>query len=251
MGYELQSLERAINLLDTLGRTRSMRLGELAVQVDCSPATALRTLRVLERHGLVRRSHDGTNYMLGARLTELGQLAATNIGLTTALRPVATGLADRFECAAHVGLFRGDAITIVDKIDSVHSAVRYSTLGTQMSLNASAGGKAVLAALGMEAAVERISSLTLHATTEHSIVDAEALLADLVQARDRGYAMEAEEHRTGFACVACALRHDGELYSISLSGPVVERAVLQERGEALRAELIRAAELLAGVTLAF
>ncbi len=251
MAYELQSLERAIAVIDELAARRTLRLTDIARALACSPTTALRTLRVLERHGLVLRYGDGTEYALGSRLTEWGERAALNNAFATSVRAVTTDLADRFGVTAHVGLLGEDAITIIDKIDSLRSLVRYSTLGTRMSLNGSAGGKAALAALSPDESARTLADLELNAATPATIVDRGVLETDLKEARSRGFSTEVDEYHEGFCCVACAFRCGRDIYTVSLSGPTVDADALAERGHALRTELLAVTQALPGVSIAF
>src|SRR5690625_2993517 len=144
--YALGSVERAVRVLAALEGAPGARLTELGKSLGTNATTLLRTLRVLEEHGLVRRSESG-GYSLGTRLVELGHAASLAINVAEHLRGGLTELSRRFNVTAHVGMLRDQMVTVVEKIDPPTPLVRYSTLGTRMPLHATAAGKVVLTLL--------------------------------------------------------------------------------------------------------
>lgn len=235
--YQLQSLERAIELLGALSAQPRARLQDLCERTGANQTTVLRTLRVLERHGLVRRSVDGSSYSLGTRLTELGHAAVAAIDVPGEIRPAAALLAQQYSATVHVGLYRGEGVTVIDKLDSQASVVRYSSLGTRLPLHASAAGKAVIALLAPEDPAELGVRPPLAAHTRHSITDLAELRADIAVSRQRRYTIEREEFQLGFGCVGSAFRMGDEVYAVSISGQLVDDVQLAERGERLRGML--------------
>ncbi len=235
MSYELQSVERAIELLDQLAAGRGLRLTELSTAMGANPTTVLRTLRVLTKAGFVRRDPRTQAYLLGTRLAELGNVALRNIDTTQVLRPWTSELSARCNVTAHVGMLRGNGVTIVDKVDPPRPLVRYSFLGTQMPLHATAAGKAVLALCGEE--LLDGAALPLPAYTVHSICDLHVLREDLEATRRRRYSMEKEEYQIGFGCVGTAFRLGEDVFAVSLSGATPDVAVLDRHGEMLRSAI--------------
>ncbi|MGH6977392.1 MAG: IclR family transcriptional regulator, partial [Stellaceae bacterium] len=59
--------------------------------------------------------------------------------------------------------------------------------------------------------------------TEHTIIDPQALLADLARVRKRGWSIDNEERAEGLRCVGAAVynEHTEVVGAISVSGPVV------------------------------
>lgn len=233
MSYELQSLERALRLLSLLAGASDLRLTDIADGLGGNQTTALRTLRVLEQHGYVKRTSDGL-YRLGARLIELGAAAVESVDLPAELRPHMIALSQEFNATAHIGMLRDNMITVIDKVDPPDSPVRYSARGTRMPLHATAAGKAALALL----APEPLESLglvePLQPCTPHSARTLDQVRAAISETLARGFSTEREEYNLGFCCVGSAMSFGDELFTVSISGTTVPVDEMLRRGERLR-----------------
>ncbi|MCC6495508.1 MAG: helix-turn-helix domain-containing protein [Propionibacteriaceae bacterium] len=230
--YELSSLERALDLLGVLSSQPGMRLTQLSESLDAHQTTVLRCLRVLERHEFVRRSGHG-GYYLGSRIMELGQASLASIDITQELRSLTVPLSRQFAATVHVGMVSGGSVTIIDKVDPLETVVRYSTLGSRMPLHATAAGKAALALDPAE--LERVKvGPPLLAYTPSTIVDINQLCDEIDRVRRTHFAIERNEFHVGFGCVAVAFRIADDLYSLSVSGSIVDNATVTARGELLR-----------------
>ncbi|HWM33066.1 MAG TPA: IclR family transcriptional regulator [Pseudolysinimonas sp.] len=234
MSYENSSLDRALNIIEVVRLHPGLRLKDLSELVGANQTTVLRTARVLERHGLIRRDHPGLSYHLGTRLVELGNAAAKGLDAVASLRPIAERLSAQHGVTAHIGLLYDGMVTVVDKVDPRELLVRYSSLGTRMPLHATAAGKAVLAMVGPERMGEVGVREPLLPYGPNSISDLGVLSADITAARGRGYSIEREEYQAGFSCVGTAVSISDEIYAISLSGPTSTDGVLEDRGTSLR-----------------
>lgn len=232
--YELSSVDRALTVLSILAVHPRMRLGELSEELGANPSTVLRALRVLERHGLVRRSPSELEYVLGTRLVELGQAAVASIDIVQSLRPLLRPMVAEFHATAHIGMVRTGMVTILDKLDPPAPTVGYSAVGTRMPLHATAAGKAALALSG-KAMLDDLRDDDLRAYTVHTIQGLDPLRADIELTRIRRFSVEREEYHLGFGCVGTAIRVDGEIYTVSISGSLLDEAVVQACGEQLRA----------------
>jgi Transcriptional regulator len=226
--YELSSVDRALQVLDILAATPRLRLAEISERLGANPSTVLRALRVLEGRGLVRRAPTDVEYVLGARLVELGRAAVTSLDLAHALREAARPVAASLDATAHIGMVRAGMITVVDKIDPPRSPVQYSSVGSRMPLHATAAGKAALA-LGA-----RLEHADLPAFTPRTIVHRSALDDDIARTAARRYSIEFEEYHRGFACVGSALAAGDDIHTVSISGSADDPSTLEEWGARLR-----------------
>ncbi|MDQ1571879.1 MAG: hypothetical protein QOF79_2553 [Actinomycetota bacterium] len=234
MAYELQTLERALDLLGYLAVDQPMRLVDLSRSAGVNQTSVLRTLRVLERHGFVRRSASGAEYFLGAGLIELGQSAATGIDMLAVVRPWTTELSRSLGMTIHVGMLHDGAITVIAKLDPPDTRVRYSALGTRMPLHATAAGKASLALRQPSRAEldELVSPMAPY--TPFTITNLDELTTSIGDALARGYSLELEEYNVGFGCVGTAFTLDDEIYTVSMSGPMAPDEEMLVRGNLLR-----------------
>lgn len=237
MAYELQSLERSLDIVGHLSKVGSATLSQVVEELGINQTTCLRAMRVLERHGFIRRDDRNRSYALGMRLVELGALAVSQVDIVASLRPHVSRLAREFKVAAHVGLLRDGMVTVVDKIDPLDGLVRYSLLGTRMPLHCTAMGKALLALHGPDALAEAGLQPPLTAYTRTSITDPGLLRHDIALSQERGFSREVEEWQVGFACVGTAFSFADQDVAVSLSGPMAADDVLAERAARLRGEV--------------
>lgn len=236
MPYELKTLERALDLLLELAAMQPQRLVDLTTTLEVNQTSVLRTLRVLEARGMVRRS-SGQDYSLGPRLIELGQAAVEGLDVLESLRPWAISLSRSLAVTVHVGMLRGNAVTVIAKADAPEGRVKYSTLGTRMPLHATAAGKAALAL--REAAGEEPTRPAdqLQAYTPHTITSVEDLSRDVAATVERGFSVELEEFNMGFCCVGSAFEIDGDIYTVSVSGLRIDESALLDRANMLLTSL--------------
>lgn len=235
MAYELRSLERALEILSHLGTVDHATLSEICDRLSINTTTGLRTMRVLERNGYVRREAGSKVYALGVRLTELGAVALSRIDITSALRSTARGLSREYGVTAHIGLLRDGMVTVIDKIDPPDGFVRYSLLGTRMPLHCSGMGKAILSLFGPERMAEAGISPPLTRFTRDTITEIDMLARDIARCAERGFSIEQEEWQAGYGCTGTAFDFRADRYAVSLSGPVVSASELEHRGRRLRA----------------
>ncbi|WP_022886792.1 IclR family transcriptional regulator [Glaciibacter superstes] len=231
--YELSSVDRALTILTILSRRPGIRLGELSTELGANQSTVLRALRVLQRHGFVRRGRSDVEYLLGTRLVELGQAALASIDIAQELRPLAARFSQMYNATAHIGMLRGGTMTVIDKVDPIDPVVRYSFLGARMPLHATAIGKAALALVG-ESLMTQLWDEPLRAHTPQTILDPPTLQADIDETQRRRFSVEQQEYQIGFGCVGSAFRIDGDVYAVSISGSLVDLPELIRRGEELR-----------------
>src|SRR5580765_8386541 len=90
----VQSVKRALELIDALQRVESADVAELAELHGVHRSTTLRLLQTLERFGYVTRGQGRGEFRLGLRLFELGLAASEQSELLSAARPAMRELAD-------------------------------------------------------------------------------------------------------------------------------------------------------------
>lgn len=218
------AVERAARLLRMLGRGRPSRghaLTELTSEAGLHKTTALRLLRSLERTGLVDRSSDG-RFRVGLQLIELASAYLGDLDLVQQARPVLGDLVAATGETVHLGILAGTEIVYVDKVESDHSLRMVSRVGSRNPVHCTALGKSILAHAGEEY-LTALAATGLERRTSNTLVDLEALRADLVEIRARGYAVDREENKLGLRCIGAEVRDHQRCVvgAISISGPSV------------------------------
>ncbi|MFC0529521.1 IclR family transcriptional regulator [Phytohabitans kaempferiae] len=212
-----QTVDRAVrSLLFIADGPRSVR--DVAQHLDVHPTTALRILQTLHSWRLVDKRADG-DYRLGATILDLGQRALESLDLRDVAAPFMQKLGDATNETVHLAILENQNVVYIDKVDSRRPVRMYSRVGIVAPLHCTGVAKAILAFVPPAQQRRLVESTDLHAFTPHTLTTPESLLADLAAARERGYAIDDEEHELGIRCVSAPILYaDGNVAgSVSVS----------------------------------
>ena len=84
----MQSVDRAVSVLEILARHGEAGVTEIADELDVHKSTAFRLLGVLENRGLVARTGERGKYYLGAGVLRLAGAAAVRLDISQEGVPV-------------------------------------------------------------------------------------------------------------------------------------------------------------------
>src|ERR1700738_3050164 len=89
----VQSVDRAVTILEVLARRGETGVSELAAELGVHKSTAFRLLNVLVARGLVEQPAERSKYRLGFGMIRLAGATAARLDLTGQSRPVSERLA--------------------------------------------------------------------------------------------------------------------------------------------------------------
>jgi IclR family acetate operon transcriptional repressor len=232
-GGEVQSLDRAITLLEALAGGEGLPLSEIARQTDLPPSTVHRLLTTLHRRGLVGHDTEAGLWTVGVGLFRVGSAYLRIRKLPEIARPVIRQLLAEVGETVNVCMLDRRELVCVAQAES-HAAVRaFFRLGHRLPIHASAAGKAILAAASEPLRRELLADASLQRFTERTHGTEAALLDEVGRTGRRGWAIDDEEHTVGMRCVAAAIRDEWSepAGAISISAPTVRMA--EDRAAAL------------------
>ena len=221
-GGPVQALERGLKLLAIIAEADGLSLTTLAQRAGIAPSTAHRILATLKASDFVHCDPQG-GYLIGVQAFRIGSAFLRNRKLADVGRNIMRRLMEDAGETVNLGIEDDGYVVFVSQNES-HQAIRaFHRPGSRSLLHASSIGKAIMAALSDDEAVERLHRSGMPKFTAHTIVDPQTLLADLVQVRKRGWAVDDEERTEGLRCVGAAIYNEhGEVVgAISISGPTV------------------------------
>lgn len=214
----VQSVGRAFALLELLADAGgAASLSELAAGSGLAPPTIHRLLRTLADAGYVRQLAD-RRYGLGPGLIRLGEAAGRRLG--AAARPQLARLVDDLGETANLAVLDADMVVYVGQAPSPHSMRMFTEVGRRAYAHATGVGKAILAQLDDAVVRGVLARAGMPVSTARTIVDADALLAELGTIRGRGFAIDEQEQEIGVRCFAVAVPGAPTPTAISVSGPV-------------------------------
>ncbi|MFY9212441.1 MAG: HTH-type transcriptional regulator BhcR [Aestuariivita sp.] len=217
----IKSLDRALEVLETLSDMGSATLSELAQTAGESPATVYRVLVTMEGRGMVEFSPAEQLWNIGPRAFLIGSKFLRRTNLVERARPILRRLMEATGETANLGIERGGQVLFLSQIET-HASIRaFFPPGTLSPMHSSGIGKALMAQLDADRLSEIIIEHGQQRFTSFTLTDRAALDADLKATRARGYSIDAEERNEGMKCVAAPVFDaNGEpVAGISVSGP--------------------------------
>ena len=219
--YQLQSLDRAVAVLEMLGESETaLSLAEVCQRLHLHKSTAHRSLMVLERSALIERTPEN-RYRLGLKLYELGNRAVEQVDLRTRVHPYFRRLAAQVGETVHLSVLQKTSIVYLDKVEPNRRVCVSSKTGSSNPVYCTAMGKAMLAFQPPALIDQIVSKIRFVRYTHKTINSKEALLRALERVRRRGYAIDDQEIEMGVRCVGAPIfdeRHQA-IAAVSVSGP--------------------------------
>lgn len=227
-GGGVQSVERALDLLERLGRSGGeLGLSQLAADSGLPPPTIHRLLKSLVAYGFVRQS-PSRKYALGPKLIPLGEMA--NASLASAALPLLESLVDKTGETANLAMLEGDRVVYLAQVPSRHSMRMFTEVGRRVMPHCTGVGKALLSMLSENDVRALLQRTGMPAQTDQTITDIDAMLVELDTIRRQGFAIDDGEQEVGVRCVAVAVPGGSTMAAVSISGPaarITTEAALQ------------------------
>ena len=225
---QVQSVERALAVLDLLAEQGELGVTELAAALDVHKSTAFRLLTALESRHLVTQVGDRGKYRLGLGVLRLAAATTGRLDVTREGRAVCEQLAAALGETVNVAILDSDAAVNVLQEFGTTSVGTRDWIGRRTPLHATSSGK-VLLAHAPAAVRERVLGGPLERLTGDTLTDPALLAAQLTAAREQGWASTSGELELGLTAVAAPIQGgDGRvLAAISASGPSYRLTVEQ------------------------
>lgn len=220
----VQSVDRVLDILEILSSAPfGMSLSDLAAASGLHVSTAHRLVNVLVDRGYALKEPGSGKYRLTLRTFEVGSRVSGVWDLLSAAKPYLDELAAVSQEAVHLVERDGSCVVYLYKAEPFLPLVRMSShTGLRNPLYCTGVGKSILALLP-EGEVDRLwREETIEKFSDKTITDLDAMHRELALTRQRGYAVDDEEHEPGVRCIAVAIRNwAGEpVAAVSISAPV-------------------------------
>jgi len=237
-GRVIQSVETALELVGHVRESNGATVTELANSADLSPGAVHTHLKTMQKEGYIVQN--GTEYNLGPQFLASGEHVRIYSELYEASKAQVEELAGKSgECAHLIIEHDGKLFAMYERFGSeavgveLHDRKRTEPLD---HLHCTAAGKAILSRLPTARADEIVHSSELCQNTENTLVNPEALKAELGQVRQQGHALADEEQMQGIRAVGVPILGPNETVrgALALSGPISRL-----QGEFFRQEIPR------------
>lgn len=241
----VQSVDRALTILELLAADGRLGVSEIAVLLDVHKSTASRLLATLEAHGLAEQLPDRGRYQLGVGVLRLAGATRSRMDVVQESRPVTAELAARVGETVNVVILSGRETLYLDQVSGTSALQIHNWVGKRNPMHATANGRVLLAHVTDAERDTILAGATtsdggLTRLTASTLASREAVLADLAQIRRQGYAVARDELEVGLTAVAAPVRGStGDVVaSLSVSGPTFR---IEDRLGPLVQEVVTAA----------
>lgn len=221
--YYIEVLGKTLNILDVFAQAKkaTLSLQEISVASELNKNTVFRILYTLANHEYITKENH--LYRLGPKVANLGNSQRYEQGLVTTVGPYLTALRDTFGETANLGILNRGSVCYIDVRESTNPFRLAERVGGIDPLHSTALGKAQLAFLPQEEVRLLMKECRMKKYTPHTVTSVGALLAELKQIRDQGYAIDNQESVLGAFCVAVPILNSLQypVAAISIAGPLI------------------------------
>jgi DNA-binding IclR family transcriptional regulator len=218
----VQSLDRALTLVETLGGTGTgLSIAALSAKTALHKSTIHRLLAALKARGYVVQDEQGF-YRLSFKVCLLARQVIDSVSIVKIAKPYLKQLCETSQETVHLVVRQGDSTVYMHREECLHTALRVvSTVGAYRPLHTSGTGKSILATLDDREVQEYWQRAEKKKITPHTITTLKDLMSDIKATRERDFAVDNEENTPGVRCIAIAIPdYQGQYDSaISIAGP--------------------------------
>ncbi len=218
-GATVQSVDRALLIMEELARVGEAGVTELAAGLGVHKSTAFRLVTTLEAHGLVEQTEDRGKYRLGVGLLRLAGATTARLDVVQEARPITRRLAAATGETVNIAVLAERSAFYLDQVAGSSSLQPHNWVGQHIPLHATSNGKVLLSGLDPSRYADLIDDLPGY--TGLTLTSPTALAEELARVREQGHAVAVDELEVGLAAVAAPIRnaHGDVIASISVSGP--------------------------------
>ena len=138
----IQSLDRALEILDLVAESSGLSLSEIATALDQSPSTVYRVLTTLEARQVVEVDPVAQVWHIGAAAFRLGSSFLRRSSVVERSRPFMRDLMRSTGETANLGIEKSHRVLFVSQVESGETIRAFFPPGTQAAMHSSGIGKA-------------------------------------------------------------------------------------------------------------
>lgn len=214
----IQSLSRGLTVLELLSQSeKGLGVTELSKVLDVDKSSVTRMLSTLTTHQFAMKDPNSRRYLLGPKVQELLKSSTSTLPLREQSMPIIERLCEETGENAHVAIYSQEHALVIADVESSAQLRVVSGEGRLIPNHCTAIGKCLIAF------DESPLPKELLPFTPRTITSRDQLRLHLEQIRERGYAVDDEEHEFGVRCIAAPV-YDGTgraVASMGISGPTV------------------------------
>uniref|UniRef100_UPI00344B97FC IclR family transcriptional regulator n=1 Tax=Carnobacterium sp. TaxID=48221 RepID=UPI00344B97FC len=246
----VQSVDRALSILEVLSNHDSLSLVEISKKVDLHKATTYRLVNSLLENEYVEKIEATKHYRISLKLFEIGNRRIQNISFLNVAKSMIHQLALEIDQTVHLVIEDKQEVLYIDKHDPENSSnYMESKIGKKASLYNTAVGKAILSTKTNEEIKKYWDNTEIRPITQHTITEFPKFINLIEDARENAFALDDEENEIGIVCIGSSFSsHDNHAAgAISISISSKDRDLIPEYAKKIKETTSKISRLLGGI----
>ncbi|MGQ7247928.1 IclR family transcriptional regulator [Halomonas sp. V046] len=242
--------QRLLGLLEVIAeKDQYFTLQSLVEETGMPKPTLHRMLQQLENSGMLQREADNRHYSKGTRLRRLAETLLLNDTVQGARHAVLRELVREVGESCNITALSGSEVLYLDRVETQAPLRFYLHPGSRVPAHCSASGKLFLAQMGATQRRRLLSEMPLEAFTPKTLVDVDAIDAEIEAVKHNGYAFDDEEFLPGLLCIAVLAPNPTGVSNVGLAIQAPVMRMDRERALSCLPALERAAAAIARINL--
>jgi len=197
---------KALQVLDQVAEfRRPVRFSELLENSPFPKPTLYRFVQTLTNQGMLSFDPDRQTYAMGVRLVRLAHSAWRYSSLARVARPYIEALAAKVGEAVHLAQLDNGHVLFVDKCKATDHFETLAQAGKIAPGYCTGVGKAILAFMPEVEQNRALDQQSYTAYTPFTLTNRAALMTEIAQIKEDGFAYDREEHEQGIISIACPI----------------------------------------------
>lgn len=177
-----------------------LSLTEIGSRLELNKTTVFRLLSVLRERGYIEKNETSNLYRVGPGFIEVASLYLNRIEIKTEAAPYLNELSRQVNETVFLATLQGAEVVYLEKFEQFNTLRKYSIIGQRKPIYCTSLGKAILFDKSDEEIRELLGSVTLEPFTPNTVSSVDQLIANVREARARGYSSDDEEEEVGIRC---------------------------------------------------
>lgn len=230
----IQVIARAATILRVLRDSQTeLSLGKIAKKAELPRSTVQRIVGALLEERFVIAAGSGNGYKLGPELHSMAESARYDI--VESCRLLLSELGQKCGETVDLSVYRGAGMIFLDQIPSIHRLRTISSVGDVFPLTTTANGKAALALMSEEKAME-LARKEWERTGSKK--DEQEFIDEIELIKETGISYDLNENTLGICAIGFGFKDwNGEIHSISIPIPSSRYEPIKENVEIAIREL--------------
>jgi len=202
----VQSVERALLILETIASYKSISLNEISKAVSLNKATILRLVNTLCLNDYITKDAFTGQYSLTLKAYEIGINAVKNNYNMHLIKSILSEISTTTNELVHFVVEDNNEIITLEMLGNKGNPFSvYSQVGKKAPIYCTASGKALLATYSNEDIISKWHNINIIKYTKNTITDIDQMLQEISSIRKNGFALDNEEGEIGVFCVGVVI----------------------------------------------